>query len=210
MSKRHKPPKTPKSKVGHRRKIAILSDTHGDVYKPGLNRMLAEKPDLTLLVGDAMDCFSLSRFTKSKDIPLETELANTRGMFVMITSVCPLKVAMGNHDRRFLIYLSNRIDSKYIKHLNMDLLTLSANGLDGVEIVEDAQSFTTPGGERFNGAMSTSFMITRSRPKAFPGPTISRLLRQVMPRPDFPQARRSPPYPALRPTREALTRESRK
>lgn len=159
MSKRHKPPKQAKSKVGQRRKIAVISDCHGKPHVAGIEAMLKEKPDLALLVGDITDLASCSRFAQELRIPIDQDLANVRAMLERISEVCPVEMGSGNHDRRLSSYFSNRIDADYMRFVWTNVLEMSAQGLENVSVVKNMHGFQTPGGHIFEEVLKTSFLI---------------------------------------------------
>jgi hypothetical protein len=165
MSKNHKPPKMPKSRVGRRRKLCIASDSHGDPYLKGVIGICNEKPDLILLAGDIMDCLAVSRFEKPNYIPIEKEVANVRAMLEQFCSVAPVRMCRGNHDIRALRYFLQKLDPQVVASfraigvINPDILSITATGLKNCEVVSNMHGFHTVGGDNLINAMAEEWMI---------------------------------------------------
>jgi len=159
MSRSHKPPKAIKSKVGLRRRLAVISDTHGRPFSKGISKMLSEKPDLVIAADDIHDLMAVSKFPKDIDIPIEEDVANVRAMVETIAGQCHIKLCRGNHDDRLSKYMMSRIDARYMKLVNTDMLGWAVMNVPNAEVVNNLHGFTTSQGSVFPDVLQTSFLI---------------------------------------------------
>ena len=159
MSRKHKAPKAKPSKVGKRRKLAVISDTHGRPFTKGLVQMTEEKPDMVLIVGDVCDLMAVSKFDKDIVVPIEEDMANVRAMVEFLASKCPVYLARGNHDSRVWRYFVRRIEPQYMKLVWTDILGMSIQGIDNAHVVDNLHGFTTTDGNKFEDILKTSFLI---------------------------------------------------
>ncbi len=151
-------PKPPKQKAGTRRKLIVVCDTHGDPHKAGIEKALSEKPDLMLFVGDVMDCFAFSRFEKNRTTPIEQEMANIRAMAERVSSVCPSKWVLGNHDSRTWKYFVRTVNPEFMHLVNTNILETTLRGLDNCEIVVNNHTFTS-GCSEYKDVLESSFLV---------------------------------------------------
>jgi predicted phosphodiesterase len=159
MSRNHKPPKQRKTKEGKRRRLAVFSDAHGRPYMQGIARMLSDKPDLVIGAGDIHDLLAVSKFPKDVDIPIEEDVANVRAMVELIASQCELELCKGNHDDRLSRYFMDRIEARYMKLVDTDMLGWAVKNVPNAKIVNNLHGFTTSQGTVFPDVLSTSFLI---------------------------------------------------
>ena len=159
MSRKHKSPKQSVTKNGNRRKLVICSDTHGSPYQAGVVSILNERPDVILVVGDIFDMLSLSRFPHLEEAPIETEMANIRAMAEQFSSVAEVLMCKGNHDARVFRFFAARVDTKYLKFVNTDMLSMSITGLSNCKVVENMHGWNLASGRVLPDVMKDDFMI---------------------------------------------------
>lgn len=97
------------------------------------------KPRLIFLLGDIIDCYSLSRFDKdpSRILSLQKEFDLANSFIRKLKEICPytrIVYIEGNHERRFQKYLNNHPEISSLRSLTVPtMLGLDTLGIDYVK-----------------------------------------------------------------------------
>jgi predicted phosphodiesterase len=160
MSAKHKSPKSIKSKDGRRRKICVISDTHGKPHADGIVSIIAERPGVVLVVGDVFDLLAVSKFPHMENIPIEAEMASVRAMLEQLSSVATVKLVSGNHDIRLFKWFCQKVGSEYLRFVHTDILGMSVANLPNCQVVKNNHTFHLANGKTLIDTMNDEFMVT--------------------------------------------------
>jgi predicted phosphodiesterase len=111
-------PKKPRK--GARKRIVVASDFHIPFHDKGHVAELFKREadaDLLIINGDLQDFYSISRFIKYEQMPIERELAEVTLFLEQASQVWPeILIVGGNHDHaRFEKQLRDRLDPEMVK-----------------------------------------------------------------------------------------------
>lgn len=127
------------------KKILVISDLHIPFHnEQAIVQAVSEHKDADCLViaGDFLDCYSISRFTKEKYVPLKEELVKAQVILNYLASMFPeIHIISGNHTDRPRKYFEQRISPDLMFLVQYDLLGLISKDLPNVRIVNDHYSF---------------------------------------------------------------------
>lgn len=114
------------------KKVFIIGDTHfpfhnKEAYKKVLNRLKVEKPDVVIQIGDLLDQYVFSKYTKSVKITPQLDfvkgLAMAKKMWEDVQNLLPKAKCyqiLGNHDIRLAKRIAEKLPelSEIISHRN--------------------------------------------------------------------------------------------
>jgi len=104
--------------------------------------------DILVLGGDFLDCYSISRFAKYKNIPLKEEIVQATAMLDFLASRFPdIIILSGNHEDRVKKYFASKVSADVLFLVQFDLMGLIAKPYDNVKIVKDQYVFERGNGE---------------------------------------------------------------
>ena len=137
----------PKSLEAQRRRYLVLSDLHIPFHnKEALASIVQSHPEMdgVILAGDFLDCYSLSRFLKERDAPLQDELAQGKAVLTTLAERYPKVWAIGgNHERRSLNFFAQRLPAELLFLVSYNLLEYITHNLPNVEIVKNEHKDVT-------------------------------------------------------------------
>lgn len=115
-----RPVKFPSKKTRRRQKIVIASDFHIPFHHKGhVAHLFTKEADADLLIinGDLQDFYSVSRFIKYENVPIERELAEVTLFLEEAAKTWPrIVIVGGNHDaQRFEKQLRDRLDPEMVR-----------------------------------------------------------------------------------------------
>jgi len=138
-------------KLPEKTKILIMSDWHIPFHNETvIKQIIAQHSDADILVipGDFLDCYSVSRFMKKKDITLKEELSIAVAVIDWLATIFPKIIILeGNHTDRVRKYFESRITRDLMFLVEYDLLQLIVKDLPNVEIVKDHYQLPNGNGE---------------------------------------------------------------
>lgn len=143
----------PKSKDKNitNKKILVIADTHIPFHNiEALQKVvdLHRDSDRLVIAGDFLDCYSVSKFTKEKYIPLREELVQATSVLNWLASIFPqIDILGGNHTDRPRKYFEQRINPDLMFLVQYDLMSLISKDLPNVNIVNDLYSFPLGNGQ---------------------------------------------------------------
>lgn len=141
--------KQPKSKKEE--KILVLSDFHIPFHnKESLKQAVSahEDADVLVIVGDYLDCYSVSKFANYQNVPLKEEITQATAVLDFLVSKFPKVIILsGNHEDRVKKYFESRVGSNVLFLVQYNLLDLLAKPYDNVHIVRDNYTFGKGNGE---------------------------------------------------------------
>lgn len=153
----------PKTKVAvekDSRKVVVLCDIHGKPYMPIQEAIRNEQPDIIVYDGDIFDAYAYSKYAQKMVLPIEDELAHIRAMLEYNSQFCPRQLlTRGNHEDRAFKYFTARVDTEFLPLIKWNLLELAAEGIGGVEVVENRFRYLLPGGEAIEDAFENCWII---------------------------------------------------
>lgn len=123
-----------------RNKFIALGDIHFPYHNPNaldytLSFISKFKPKYIILLGDIVDCYSLSRFDKdpSRILSLQKEFDYANSFIKELRSIAPYSKIIyieGNHERRLQKYLNSHPEIASIRSLTVPTLL----GLDSLQV----------------------------------------------------------------------------
>jgi len=141
----------PKSKQNIRTKTLVFSDTHIPFHNQQLLAQVVNEhcdADQLIINGDFLDCYSVSRFTKRKDIPFKEELTQATAVLDFLASKFPIiKITDGNHTDRVRKYFEKHVDHSMMFLVQYDILDLICSPYKNIHVVRDHYSFPNGNGE---------------------------------------------------------------
>lgn len=143
-------PKKAKKK-SKERTILIISDLHIPFHnEENLKKVINDNLNADTLVinGDFLDCYSVSKFSKTQNIPLKDEITQGKAIVSWLSEIYPeVIINSGNHDDRPRKYFESRIEADLMFMVKHDLLSLIAADLDNVTVSRDKYEFPNNMGE---------------------------------------------------------------
>jgi len=111
--------------------VLIISDQHIPFHLDNLLDVYStykDKVDILVFNGDEQDCQSISKFQKKYRLPFVDELIQTREFIIKtINIIKPKKIFLnyGNHNKRFITYMSDRLNEDILELMpdtNLELI----------------------------------------------------------------------------------------
>ena len=126
--------------MGSKNKFIALGDIHFPFHSPSvldetLDFIVSYKPKYIILLGDIVDCYSLSRFDKDprRILSLQKEFDLANEFLTKLRNLLPKSNIIyieGNHEKRLQKYLDSHPEISSLRSLNIPLLL----GLDALDI----------------------------------------------------------------------------
>ena len=129
----------PQTKDGER--WVIIADPHNPFCdQEALAKIIKEEKDANgvIVAGDTLDFYSLSRFVKEMEVPLEEEISEGTAFVQVLAENFPkVYVISDNHSKRALKYFSDRIPPEFMFLVNYNILEMVCANLPNVELVKN-------------------------------------------------------------------------
>lgn len=151
IGKKKKVKQHAKKQAKKRTKILCISDFHIPFHNEKLITSIVEEhkdADSVIIPGDFLDCYSVSRFSKKKNIPLKEELTQATAVLDFLANrFSKVTIIVGNHGDRVRKYFEQRIDPSLMFLVQYDVMELISHSYSNVHIVKDHYLFDNGRGE---------------------------------------------------------------